>query len=67
MQSIREDIDKEHQEIQSTDIIMFFSIAEFVTSYQYHKCITSKVICNWWMELDFLSRHNLHSVFMVLI
>lgn len=55
MQSIREDIDKEHQEIQSTDIIMFFSIAEFVTSYQYHKCITSKVICNWWMELDFLS------------
>ncbi|KAH6784021.1 hypothetical protein C2S52_008980 [Perilla frutescens var. hirtella] len=42
MQSIREDIDKEHLEIQSTDIIMFFRVAEFVTSFQYHKCITSK-------------------------
>ena len=43
MQSIREDIDKEHLEIQSTDVIMFFKVAEFVTSFQYHKCVASKV------------------------
>ncbi|XP_042038016.1 uncharacterized protein LOC121783898 [Salvia splendens] len=42
MQSIREDIDKEHLEIQSTDVIMFFKVAEFVTSFQYHKCVASK-------------------------
>ncbi|KAL8557351.1 hypothetical protein ACS0TY_004691 [Phlomoides rotata] len=42
MQSILEDIVKEHQEIQSSDIIIFFKVAEFVTSFQYHKCITTK-------------------------
>ncbi|KAK4431393.1 hypothetical protein Salat_0901400 [Sesamum alatum] len=43
MLSIREDIEKEHQEIQSSDVVMFFQVAQFVTSFQYHKCSTSKL------------------------
>ncbi|KAK6131802.1 hypothetical protein DH2020_034460 [Rehmannia glutinosa] len=42
MQSIRDDIDKEHQEIQSADVVIFFQVAQFVTSFQYHKCVASK-------------------------
>ncbi|KAI3458065.1 hypothetical protein Pfo_014728 [Paulownia fortunei] len=43
MQSIREDIDKEHQEVQSSDIVIFFQVAQFVTSFQYQKCVTLKL------------------------
>ncbi|KAL5568467.1 hypothetical protein UlMin_025042 [Ulmus minor] len=42
MQSIREDIEKEHHTIQRSDIIVFFQVAQFVTSFQYHKFLTSK-------------------------
>ncbi|XP_073125062.1 uncharacterized protein [Henckelia pumila] len=42
MQSIREDIEKEHREIQSSDIVVFFRVAQFVTSFQYYKSLTSK-------------------------
>ncbi|KAL5568479.1 hypothetical protein UlMin_025054 [Ulmus minor] len=42
MQSIREDIEKEHHTIQRSDIIVFFRVAQFVTSFQYHKFLTSK-------------------------
>ncbi|KAL0321504.1 UNVERIFIED_CONTAM: hypothetical protein Scaly_2446800 [Sesamum calycinum] len=42
MLSIREDIEKENQEIQSSDVVMFFQAAQFVTSFQYHKCLASK-------------------------
>lgn len=45
MQSIREDIEKEHQEIQSSDAVVFFHVAQFVTSFQYYKSLTSKS-CN---------------------
>ncbi|KAK6155617.1 hypothetical protein DH2020_009865 [Rehmannia glutinosa] len=44
MQSIRDDIDKEHQEIQSADVVIFFQVAQFVTSFQYHKCVASKAV-----------------------
>ncbi|KAJ4705908.1 Timeless protein [Melia azedarach] len=44
MQSIREDIEKEHPAIQSSDIIMFFRVAQFVTSFQYHKIVSSKPV-----------------------
>lgn len=37
MQSVREDIDKDHQEIENGDVIIFFQVARFVTSFQYHK------------------------------
>jgi hypothetical protein len=43
MESIREDIEKEHHAIQNSDIVVFFQVAQFVTSFQYHKYITSKV------------------------
>lgn len=43
MQSIREDFEKEHPAIQSSDIIMFFRVAQFVISFQYHKIVSSKV------------------------
>ncbi|KAL0400652.1 UNVERIFIED_CONTAM: hypothetical protein Slati_4095100 [Sesamum latifolium] len=42
MLSIREDIEKENQEIQSSDVVMFFQVAQFVTSFQYYKCLASK-------------------------
>lgn len=60
MQSIREDIEKEHLEIQSTDVIMFFRVAEFVTTFQYHKCMASKVRFNWRMsDLDAVCIYSL--------
>lgn len=62
MQSILEDIVKEHLEIQSSDIIVFFKVAEFVTSFQYHKCITTKVRHN---KRDKMPNYHLHSVTMV--
>lgn len=43
MQSIREDIEKEHLQIQKCDIVNFFKVAEFVTSFQYHKYLISQV------------------------
>ncbi|KAL7106996.1 hypothetical protein ACP275_06G026300 [Erythranthe tilingii] len=42
MQSIREDIEKELQEIQSSDVVIFFEVAQFVTAFQYHKCTIKK-------------------------
>ncbi|KAJ0098812.1 hypothetical protein Patl1_20272 [Pistacia atlantica] len=42
-QSIREDIEKEHQAIQTSDIIIFFRVAQLVTSFQYHKIVCSKL------------------------
>ncbi|XP_044504324.1 protein timeless homolog isoform X2 [Mangifera indica] len=43
MQSICEDIEKEHQSIQNSDIIIFFQVAQFVTSFQYHRIEFSKL------------------------
>ncbi|CAH2049299.1 unnamed protein product [Thlaspi arvense] len=37
MQSIREDIEKEHHAIQNSDVVMFFQVAQFFISFQYHK------------------------------
>nr|XP_027110166.1 protein timeless homolog isoform X1 [Coffea arabica] len=42
MQSIREDIDKECHAIQNNDVVTFFQVAWFVTSFQYHKFLNSK-------------------------
>lgn len=43
MQSVREDIEKEHHSIQSSDIVIFFQVARFVTSFQYQKLLILKV------------------------
>ncbi|MED6218463.1 hypothetical protein PIB30_026798 [Stylosanthes scabra] len=37
MRSIREDIEKEHPAIQKSDVVVFFQVAEFVTSFQFYK------------------------------
>ncbi|XP_015067443.1 protein timeless homolog [Solanum pennellii] len=37
MQSVRDDIEKEHHAIQISDIVIFFQVAQFVTSFQYNK------------------------------
>ncbi|XP_047265359.1 protein timeless homolog isoform X1 [Capsicum annuum] len=37
MQSVRDDIEKEHHAIQNSDIVIFFEVAQFVTSFQYNK------------------------------
>ncbi|XP_076935697.1 uncharacterized protein LOC143602502 [Bidens hawaiensis] len=42
MQSIREDIEKEHHGIENNDVVVFFYVAEFVMSFQYHKFLSSK-------------------------
>ncbi|KAL8139768.1 hypothetical protein V2J09_005789 [Rumex salicifolius] len=42
MQSIREDIEKEYQGIQHSDVHVFFQLAQFVTSYQYYKSNMTK-------------------------
>ncbi|MBA0835338.1 hypothetical protein Goarm_007621 [Gossypium armourianum] len=52
MKSVREDIEKEHHTVQKGDIIVFFKVAEFVTSFQYHKCLASKIrMCNLVLKL----------------
>lgn len=43
MQSIHEDIDKEHHAVQKNDVVFFFKVAWFITSFQYHKFSSSKV------------------------
>lgn len=42
MQSIREDIDKEHHAVQNNDVVFFFKVAWFITAFQYHKFSSSK-------------------------
>ncbi|RVW37198.1 Protein timeless-like [Vitis vinifera] len=42
MQSICEDIEKEHHAIQNSDVVVFFQVSQFVTSFQYHKFLISK-------------------------
>ncbi|KAK6925919.1 Timeless, N-terminal [Dillenia turbinata] len=42
MQSIREDTEKEHHAIQNSDVITFFHVAQFVSSFQYQKLLSSK-------------------------
>ncbi|XP_071704507.1 uncharacterized protein [Rutidosis leptorrhynchoides] len=42
MQSIREDIEKEHHAIENSDVIVFFQVAEFVMSFQNKKLLSSK-------------------------
>lgn len=48
MQSVREDIEKEHHAIQKSDAVMFFQVAQFVTSFQYHKFSVLKVRNLYW-------------------
>ncbi|XP_024642189.1 protein timeless homolog isoform X2 [Medicago truncatula] len=43
MRSVREDIEKEHPAVQKTDVVFFFQVAEFVTSFQFYKHSTSKI------------------------
>ncbi|CAI0449791.1 unnamed protein product, partial [Linum tenue] len=42
IQSIREDIQKEQNGIQKSDIIVFFQVVQFATSYQYYMLLNSK-------------------------
>ncbi|KAJ1385396.1 Timeless protein [Sesbania bispinosa] len=42
MRSICEDIEKEHPAIQKSDVVVFFQVAEFVTSFQFFTYSASK-------------------------
>ncbi|KAI4330916.1 hypothetical protein MLD38_029155 [Melastoma candidum] len=44
MQSIREDIGKEHPNIQAIDVLRFFELAKFATAFQYQKPSISESI-----------------------
>ncbi|XP_043717020.1 protein timeless homolog isoform X2 [Telopea speciosissima] len=56
MQSIREDIEKEHA-IQNSDIVIFFQVAQFVTAFQYHKFLTSKPSMETDASEAFINKH----------
>lgn len=43
MESVRVDIEKEHHAIDNSDIVVFFRVTEFITSFQYHKFMDVKV------------------------
>ena len=43
MQSVIKDIEKDEQEVQTCDIIMFYHVACFVTEYHYHRISIRKV------------------------
>jgi len=43
MQSLCEDIEKEHPSIQNSDIVTFFQVAQSITSFQFHKSSASSV------------------------
>lgn len=49
MQSVRDDIEKEHHAIQNSDIVIFFEVAQFVTSFQYNKFLNQvkQSFCKW--------------------
>ncbi|KAI5400283.1 uncharacterized protein LOC127091582 isoform X9 [Lathyrus oleraceus] len=42
MRSVREDIVKEHPAIQKSDVVVFFQVADFISSFQFYKYSTSK-------------------------
>ncbi|KAG6605759.1 Protein timeless-like protein, partial [Cucurbita argyrosperma subsp. sororia] len=44
MQLVHEDIEREHHSIQNNDVVVFFQVAQFAVSFQYHKFSTSKSI-----------------------
>jgi len=50
MRSVREDIEKEHPAVQKSDVVFFFQVAEFVTSFQFCKHSTSKVRIIMWTQ-----------------
>ncbi|KAL1206714.1 hypothetical protein V5N11_027273 [Cardamine amara subsp. amara] len=41
MQSVCEDIEKEHQSIQNSDIVTFFQVAQSITSFRFHNSLAS--------------------------
>uniref|UniRef100_A0A7N0TEM8 Timeless N-terminal domain-containing protein n=1 Tax=Kalanchoe fedtschenkoi TaxID=63787 RepID=A0A7N0TEM8_KALFE len=43
MESIREDIEKEHHAIENSDVAVFFGVAQFITSFQYHNLLSTKI------------------------
>lgn len=50
MRSVREDIVKEHPAIQKSDIVVFFQVADFISSFQFYKYSTSKVSIIIWTQ-----------------
>ncbi|KAF5186178.1 Timeless family protein [Thalictrum thalictroides] len=42
MESVREDIEKEHPAIQKNDVVLFFQVAQFVTAFQRQKFLLIK-------------------------
>lgn len=54
MQFVHEDIEKEHHSIQNNDVGVFFQVAQFAISFQYHKFSTSKVRIDFKMYTSFI-------------
>ena len=46
MQSVKNDISRERNGIQSSDVALFFEVAKFFTAYQRHKFSILKVLFN---------------------
>ena len=43
MQLVAQDIEKEHDDLQTSDVHMFFHLAQFATCFQFHKFQSTKV------------------------
>ena len=70
MQSIRDDIKKEHRDIHNADVIIFFLVAQFVIAFQRKKVLLMQVrfeirvviyvhlgaACTWYRQKYLLSR-----------
>lgn len=52
MQSVRDDIEKDHPTVQKSDILNFVKVAKFVISFQYHyhRSSASKVRGGFWFK-----------------
>lgn len=49
MKSIRDDIRKEHQDIQNADVVIFFKVAQFVIAFQRQKVLLIQVRIEMWV------------------
>ncbi|KAK9121617.1 hypothetical protein Syun_019234 [Stephania yunnanensis] len=64
MESIREDIEKEHHVIESNDVLVFFHVTQFITAFQYQKFLCTMIFD---LEIGFQQVLEIGHLFIVII
>ncbi|KAK9094444.1 hypothetical protein Scep_025913 [Stephania cephalantha] len=64
MESIREDIEKEHHVIESNDVLVFFHVTQFITAFQYRKFLCTMIFD---LEIGFQQVLEIGHLFIVII